>query len=204
MATDRLIPITTVEDACGFWLAKIANETIRDLAAAFLRRAHPRFFTAPSSATGAYHPPDEFFAGPQGDATQAPAKGKHWGGQVLHVARVCYLTLLIADCWDCSPLERELALAGALTHDIGRYIDGKTATDPQHDSTVAALTADLATDPRFRYYYPRLVAISEAHAGRYGIRMPQDAVERAVATADYLASRPGFGGFDPYPKVVDY
>jgi hypothetical protein len=199
-----LVATETVSDAFGPWLDAIVNLALRELAVAFLRRAAPRFYTAPSSTKGSVHPADEFFAGPAGDPTHAPPLGARWGGQVLHVARVCYVGRLLADAWGLAPLEAELVVAGALCHDIGKFAPGETKIDPHHDSAVVVLTADLATVSRFRHFYPRLLGICEAHQGRFGVRMPADPVEQAVATADYLASRPGFGGFDPYPKEPDF
>jgi len=202
--TGRLLNETAVRTAFAPELGRIRNAVIRELAVAFLRRAHPRFLTGPSSSTGIYHPPDEFFSAREGDPTNAPASPGETGGMVHHCRRVAYIVALLADAWDFTQVEHDLAMAGALVHDIASYQDNEVHIDRFHDSLVRMRTDDLADLPLFGRYYEPLVAICEAHMGRHGMGEPTVPIELAVATADYLASRPGFGAFDPRPRDPDF
>lgn len=199
-----LIDESVVTAAFKGELAEMENRAIKGATIAILRHAHPRFFTGPSNTSSHYHPKDEFFAGPGGDPSGARPNevNSPYGGQVLHVRRVAVFVRLLCEADGFYGSERELALAGALCHDMAQYEEGNIHTVPLHEGRVRPLVGAVLADDLLGYYAERIVQLCEAHSGRWGYRLPTNALEKLVATADFLASRRNVGEFNP--NIVDW
>ena len=132
---DELLKIETSEDSDFFReenakLAPLLDEInlimdqgIRHLVRALLFAAGPEFWEIPSSFSGKHHPPDE----------------NQPGGNVLHTKRVVRLITKMCDSQDRDQIERDVAVAAGLLHDLRKgveWADGTFHYDPMHPYTI--------------------------------------------------------------------
>lgn len=101
----------------------IMDQGIRFCVRAMLYAAGPEFWEIPSCFSGKYHPPDE----------HQP------GGNVLHTKRVVHIIERLCASQDRDQLERDVAIAAGLLHDLCKGVqwqDGTFHYDPMHPYTV--------------------------------------------------------------------
>jgi hypothetical protein len=101
-------------DALSEQIEKISSVPIRDFVVEALEHADPKFWTAPCSSTGKYHPPED-----QGE-----------GGLIRHLIKGTAVVEQFARRAQFSQLEQDLAIASYLLHDCckdgmpwGEYTD---------------------------------------------------------------------------------
>lgn len=98
---------------------RIMDQGIRFFTRAMLLAAGAEFWEAPASTSGKHHPPDEHST----------------GGNVLHTLRVCRLVRIMCDSQDRDQMERDVAMAAALLHDLCKNVvwaDGSYHYDVMH------------------------------------------------------------------------
>lgn len=150
------------------------------------------FWSMPASTSGKYHP--------------AISLGQ--GGLIRHTLAVCYFTRTLLD-WAGVPAEDKrysIALAAALLHDCCKKADAEQYTAFDHPIRAAELIrrrayalASFEVATIAPADIDTLCGIVAAHMGRWntnpkynpGVELPTPitALQRLVATADYLASR---------------
>lgn len=129
--SEKLLDTTEVYDIDSFTLLDlleeidiIADPTIKSFVRSVLIKADA-FWHASSTIIEMAHPPDEY-----GD-----------GGLVLHTKRVVRTAILIANTFDCQPVEFDILVAAALLHDVTKPVwkdDEKNSIlhDAMHPYTV--------------------------------------------------------------------
>lgn len=173
----------------------INDHAIKLFVRSVLLNAEPIFWEAPASVSGEHHPPDERSA----------------FGNVLHTKRVAHLAAFLSDAQDRVAIERDIAIAAALIHDISKIVvwqDGSLHYDKMHPYTADIAVRQLkdqqeeGLDPSapptqsstvyiddITYY--QIMKCVRSHLGLFSPvpeTYPTVSVEWIVHLADYIAS----------------
>lgn len=99
-------------------LALIVDKKIKAFAEHVLTQAPAYFWTAPSSSTGKYHPPQ--------------SNGE--GGLVRHTKAVVYIAEKLCDVYRVTGMRRDCVVAACILHDVLKYgREKQTHTTKNHD-----------------------------------------------------------------------
>lgn len=160
----------------------IKDENLREFAKELISHADDYFFTVAASTTGKYHPQFDL-----GD-----------GGLVRHTRCVTFFAECIADSHMFSEHDRDLLIIAALAHDIKKLGNGGSKYTVGNHPTCAKeyieLTRILKPELISKEDCDKVCAAVESHMGKWGhesdnLPLPQTEFEKALQSADYIASR---------------
>lgn len=175
-------------------LNEISDEKLRNFAEDLIANADDYFFTIAASTTGKYHP--QFDLGV--------------GGLVRHTRCVVFFSICEATSRCFEEHEKNLLIVAALAHDIKKLGDGSGKyTVPDHPKWAAEyILARQEETKLITKKDAKLISdIVYSHMGKWGAQdgmpMPKTELEKALQSADYIASRKEILDFDfkPTEKV---
>ncbi len=196
-------------------IERINSEDIKMFAVLALMHADPKFWTAPCSSTGKYHPPED-----QGE-----------GGIIRHLIKGTAVVEEFARRARFSPLERDIAIASFLLHDICKqgappwgehtdYTHGMIAYDWLRQFPLHDMYAKQAILDGVRYHMAPWCYVVSPFGRKEGRAFTQDEmlanlnevaralvspsrIELAVREADYWSTRQGMSYMPGYTIVQD-
>lgn len=160
-------------------VAGIGDPALQALAQAGLDTSDKKFFTAPSSSSGRYHPADEI----------------NEGGLALHTCRDVALAEHLGDFYGISEKERDIVKTALILHDTWKGGDPWKKYAPDHGDLAAEHISSLpGGNTEDGKVVQRLVANHMGQWNKNGLkerdpRHPADNLEQIVSYADYLASQ---------------
>lgn len=183
-------------------IGDIKNPKLRALATELIANADDYFFTVPASSSGKYHP--QFDLGV--------------GGLVRHTRCVAFFAKSIAESYCFSDDDKDAIIVAALAHDIKKQGDGKGShTVWEHPTLAKDYILEVIESHQLdvpKKLAKMIAGAVHSHMGKWGnypeftkgnepLPMPSNEFEKALQSADYLASRKELMGFDfrPTEKV---
>lgn len=159
----------------------------RKFAELLLAYADDYFFYAPASSSGNHH----------------PSFSSRLCGLVRHTRCVAFFAKANAESLDLDPIQSDLLVIAALAHDIKKLGDGNPLnyTAKNHPELAAKYVMDIYTK-----FGEGFITLNQAeiicdavlkHMGKWAnYPMPQTDLEKALQSADYIASRKELMAFD--------
>ena len=174
----------------------IKNDNLQSFAKILIANADDYFFTVPASSSGRYHPSFSL-----GD-----------GGLVRHTQCVVYWAICQAESLNFNDEDTDLLIIAALMHDIKKQGNNEGSTVREHP----LLAADYVMDVYENNTQLNLITIDQvikicdavrSHMGKWEYLpqytrgkepypMPSNDFEKALQSADYIASRKAVLEFD--------
>lgn len=171
-------------------LNEISDEKMRKFAEDLIINADDYFFTIAASTTGKYHP--QFDLGN--------------GGLVRHTRCVVFFAICEATSRCFDEHEKDLLVVSALAHDIKKLGDGSGKyTVPDHPKWAAEYILNRQAETKLitKKDATTISNIVYSHMGKWGAEdgmpMPKTELEKALQSADYIASRKEILDFDFKP-----
>ena len=157
----------------------IKDANLRDAVKIVLADAPAWFWTAPASATGKYHPPDDNVE----------------GGNCHHTKKVIWLAYRFATAFD---LDTDIIVAAAHLHDIAKFgLEDEAERPPEMPSynnhgKIAArfinLYANAEWDFDMKDKWQEVASIVMTHMGKFGKHMPMTNLQVLLHLADLAGS----------------
>jgi uncharacterized protein (DUF3820 family) len=166
----------------------IQDENLRAFATELIANADDYFFTVPASSSGKYHPPFDL-----GD-----------GGLVRHTRFVEYIARSLAESLCFSDYDTDCLIVAALAHDIKKQGNGEGKhTVWEHPELAKKYVIETYENGKFDIpsdVINKIAKAVHAHMGKWGhqanflkgnkpLPMPKNEFEKALQSADYIASR---------------
>ena len=169
-------------------LSLINNEVIKGLTVKVLTEAPAYLWTAVSSITGKYHPPED----------------NEEGGVCLHLKKTAWIAYRM---FDNLLLDTDIGVVAGLTHDIAQR---GLEDEPSDDIEVYKIHGDLAAQRLLEYkatlpqegdslskeeaLWLEVVGCVSSHMGRWGLRIPKSRYAVLFHLADVASSTRGLTG----------
>lgn len=173
----------------------IKNENFRKFAEELIANADDYFFVVPASSSGKYHP--QFSLGTS--------------GLVRHTRCVAYFAKAMAESFNFNDEDTDLLIIAALAHDIKKQGNNTGHTVREHPllasnyvcDIMKKFSEDIITNEQIQKICCAVVShmgkwenLPEFTRGKEPYPMPANDFEKALQSADYIASRKAILEFD--------
>lgn len=164
----------------------IAETNVKDIVVLAMSKVAPKFFTAPASSTGKYHP------------DYAVSEG----GLVKHTKAVVYFTKQLLEAYNVNDAySKSLCIGAALLHDTCKSGINWECPFTKHEHPI--LVKELLTDedvlsiPNGENIWNDMNDIISSHMGKWNtstrskvvLPLPETQLQKILHAADYMASR---------------